>query len=314
MPIDPATQAFLDKANLNPPPRPGTLPLDEYRAAITALAPLGWDREEVGSVADLEVPRAGSSSVAVRLYRPENESGALVVCVHGGSWVRLSVDQQDEFYRALANRSGCALAAVDYRLAPESKLPNAIEEAYAAARWLQAEADQLGFDRARLGLLGESTGGGVAAAVAAMARDTGAVDFASQVLLFPLLAVRFDSPSWIEFGTDYLISQAAVEWSVEQYAPGVDRRDPRLSPLFGERFDGLPPTVVITAEFDPLRDDGEQYADALIGAGVPVRKVRAAGLIHHAPMVPKAIPAAVDFMQRFAEEIATSVSDSSERV
>jgi acetyl esterase len=180
--------------------------------------------------------------------------------------VRVTVDQQDEYYRALANRSGCMLAAVDYRLSPESRFPTAIEEVLAASRWLQSAAGELGYDAARFGILGESSGGNVAAAATRLARDRGDVDYAQQILLLPILEIRFDSPSWKQLGTDFLLKQAQVEWSVQQYAPGVDRSDPLLSPLCAADLAGLPPALIITAEYDPLRDDGERYAAALTQA------------------------------------------------
>jgi acetyl esterase len=297
MPLDEHTRAFIERANLNPAPAPGSLPLDAFREAAAALRPLGWDREEVAEVHELLIPVAGQAEVPVRVYRPETDGlTAMLVSVHGGSWVRGSVEIQDEYYRALANRAGCVVAAVDYHLAPESQLPNAIEEVLGAARWLQEVAADFGADPQRVAIYGESSGGNIAAAATLLSREQGGPHFAHQILLFPMLAIRFDSASWKEFGQDYVLKQAPTEWGAEQYAPGVDRRNPLLSPLFADSHANLPPALIITAEYDPLRDDGEQYADVLRDAGVPVHLWRADGLIHHAPLVPKAIPAAVAFL------------------
>lgn len=309
MPLDEHTRAFLRKANLSPAVPPGSVPLETFREAAAALRPLGWDREEVAEIRELLVPVPGQPDVPVRLYRPEADGTLpLVVCVHGGSWVRGSVDLQDEYYRVLANRSRCVLAAVDYRLSPESQFPNPIEEVLAASRWLQDAAADLGCDPGRVAIFGESSGGNLAAAATLLNRERGYVRFCHQILLFPILAIRFDSLSWDALGEDYLLKRAPTEWAVEQYAPGVDRRDPLLSPLHADNHADLPPTLIITAEYDPLRDDGEEYADALGQAGVPVRHWRAEGLIHHAPLVPKAIPAAIEFLDEVGAALGEAVA------
>jgi acetyl esterase len=298
MPLDEHARAFIEKANLNPAPAPGSLPLDTFREAAGALRPLGWDREEVAEVHELLIPVSGQLDVPVRVYRPQVDgTTAMLVCAHGGSWVRGSVEIQDEYYRTLANKTGCIVAAVDYHLAPESQYPNPIEEILGAARWLQEKAADFGADPDRVAIYGESSGGNLAAAATLLNRERDhGPRFAHQILLFPILAIRFDSASWNELGQDYVLKQAPTEWGAEQYAPNVDRRDPLLSPLFAESHADLPPALIITAEYDPLRDDGEEYAEALRGAGVPVRQWRASGLIHHAPLIPKAIPSAVPFL------------------
>jgi acetyl esterase len=307
MTIDNDTRQFLDKLNATTPPPPGSTPLKEFRAALDAFKPIGWDREELAEVRDLLIPVPGHSDVPVRLYRPEGDLPMpLLLCVHGGSWVRLSVEQQDEYYRALANRCGCVLGAVEYTLAPEAQLPQAIEEILAVAANLWPRGDELGFDSGRIGVLGESSGGNLVGAALQLARDRGEVEFDCQVMLLPMLAARFDSPSWKEYGDGYGLRQDSLEWALEQYAPGVSRTDPRLSPLLAEDFSGLPPALIVTAEADPLRDDGQLYAAALERAGVPTRHWRVDGLIHHAPMVPKEIPSAQVFLDEFGTAIAAA--------
>jgi acetyl esterase/lipase len=307
MPLDDDTRAFLDKGNQTTPPPPGSVPLAEFRAGLDAFKALSWDREELAEVRDVSVPVPGSTDVPVRLYRSAADgTPPLLVCVHGGSWVRLTVDQQDEYYRALANRSGLMIAAVDYTLSPESQLPGAIEEVLAVGRWAQGNAAELGADPERIGVMGESSGGNVVAAATQIARDRGDAPFAHQVLFVPCLDVRFESPSWDEFGAGFLIRRDALQWAVEQYAPGVEKTDPRVSPLCAEDVSDLPPALVITAEYDPLRDDGARYAERLKQAGVPVRYWQVPGLIHHAVMVPKAIPSAVAFM----DELAATLSET----
>lgn len=306
MPLDEHTRSFLEAGNINPPAPPGSVPIETFREALSALRPMGWEPEDVAEVQDITVPAPWGSPVPVRVYRPQADGPQpLIVLVHGGSWVRWSVDDADGLNRALANRTGAVLAAVDYSLAPEARFPTALEEVHAAARWLQEHAADFGCDPQSLGIMGESSGGNLVAAATLVARERRDVTYARQVLLIPLLDARFDSPSWKEFGADYLLKRPQLEWAVEQYAPGVDRRCPLLSPLLAGDLRDLPPALVVTAEYDPLRSDGEEYADRLRQAGVPVERWRAPGVIHHTLLLPKKIPRAVTFV----DELSTRVRD-----
>lgn len=312
MPLDDATKAFLGQMSKQPTSPPGQVPLDQFRAAVTALAPLGFDTEDVAEVRDFSVPGPYGEPVSVRLYRPQtDEPPPLVVAVHGGSWVRVTVDLMDGYYRCLSNRSGCVIAAVDYTLSPEARFPLALEESYAVAQWAQGVRGELGCRTDRLGIMGESSGGNMAAALALMARDRGDVNFTSQVLLLPVLDVHFDTDSWAELGRDYLLPKDQLEWAVQQYAPGEDRDNPLLSPLCAPDLSGLPPALIVTGEFDPLRDEGESYARRLRDAGVEVDAWRVDGLIHHALMVPKVLPIGVSMMDELGSRIAAMESATS---
>jgi acetyl esterase/lipase len=305
MPLDQATQAFIDQASQRPSPPPGQVPLDEFRAAVAALAPLGFDFQGgVDEVRDVWVPGPGHD-VRVRLYRPDTaDTPPLLVAVHGGSWVRVTIDLMDGYYQTLANKCGCAIAGVDYTLSPEAQFPVALEESYAVARWAQGARDELGCAPGRLGIMGESSGGNMAAAVALMARDRGDVGFTSQILVLPVLDTHFDTSSWDELGQDYLLPKEQLEWAVEQYAPGIDRDNPLLSPLLADDVSGLPQTLLVTGEYDPLRDEGERYGDRLREAGVDVDAWRIDGLIHHALMVPKVLPVGGRMMDGLGSRIA----------
>lgn len=290
MPLDDATQAFLEKSRSKSAPAPGEISLQEFRDAVEPFRELGFEREDVARVNDLKIPREGAEDVAIRLYRPDVERPMPVfVWVHGGSWVRVTVDLLDHHFRVMANRSGCAIAAVDYRLSPESQYPQAIEEVYHAAWWLKSEAKPLGLDPRRIGIGGDSSGGNVAAAAAIVDRRRRLVGFAYQALVLPVLDARFESDSWRELGEDYLLTKPQLEWAVEQYAPGADRDDPLLSPVRAPReaLEGIPPTRILTGEFDPLKDEGAAYAERLREAGTTVEVVEVPGLIHHAMMAPK---------------------------
>jgi acetyl esterase/lipase len=290
MPLDAETQAFLEKSRSKPGPAPGEMSLEEFRAAVEPFRQLGFEPEEVAAVDELSIPREGFEDVAVRLYRPDVERPMPVfVWVHGGSWVRVTVDLLDSHFRTIANRSGCAVAAVDYRLSPESQFPEAIEEVYHAAWWLKREAAPLGLNPNRIGLAGDSSGGNVAAAAALVDRRRRLVGFGYLALVLPVLDARFESESWRELGEDYLLTKPQLEWAVEQYAPGADRDDPLLSPVraTAEELEGIPPTRILTGEFDPLKGEGAIFAEQLREAGVEVELVEVPGLIHHAMMAPK---------------------------
>jgi acetyl esterase len=292
MGLDAETQAFLDKSNSKSGPAPGEMSLEDFRAAVEPFRELGFEREEVARVDDLTAPVTATTEVPVRLYRPD-APGPLPVMVwaHGGSWVRVTVDLLDNHFRVMANRSGCAIAAVDYGLSPESQFPTAIEEVYAAARWIKQTAVPLGLDGDRVGIGGESSGGNIAAATALLDRRRRLVGFGFQALIAPVLDARFESDSWQQLGTGYLLTEAQLQWALDQYAPGVDPDEPLLSPLRAapESLAGLPPTLVVTGEFDPLKDEGAAYARALRAAGVEVEHTEVEGLIHHAVMAPKLI-------------------------
>jgi len=304
MALDEQTQGFLDSARSKPAPAPGELSLEEFRAAVEPFRQLGFEREEVAHADELSIPRRGGADVAVRLYRPDAPAPLpLMVWVHGGSWVRVTVDLLDNHYRAMANRSGCAVAAVDYRLSPESRFPQAIEEAYAAAYWLKQHARALGLSERRIAIGGESSGGNVAAAAVLVDRDRRLVGFAFQALIVPVLDVRFETDSWERLGRDYLLTREQLEWALEQYAPGVHPTEPLLSPLAAESLRDLPPALIMTGEYDPLEDEGAAYAERLREAGVEVELVEVPGLIHHAIMA----PAAIDRGAELVEEAATKV-------
>ncbi len=290
MSYDEQTRQFLDRANSAKAPAPGTQSLADFRAAVAGFKSLGFDREPVAVCRDLEPRlRSGQRSKA-RLFVPDTAvPPPLVVWAHGGSWVRVDVDLMDGYFRVLANRSGCAILAVDYRLSPESQFPAAIEEIYGSATWARAHAREIGVDGDRIGVGGESSGANLAAAATLLARSLGEFQFSHQTLVVPLLDTAFDSPSWDALGTGYLLTKAQLEWALEMYAPGVDRGDPLLSPLRAPDHSSLPSALIVTGEYDPLRDDGERYADALRSAGVGVDLRRYEGLIHHAVMAPKSI-------------------------
>jgi acetyl esterase len=217
-----------------------------------------------------------------RLYDPRNGHGApVLVYLHGGGWVMGSIETVDGVCRRIAHRSGCAVLAVRYRLAPEHPWPAAIEDAEAAVAWLRTNAEAHGLDASRLAVAGDSAGGNLAAVLARRARDQGN-PFALQVLVYPIIdGVAGSAVGDPATGREYGLTSGDMAFFWDCYVPaGVDRKDPDLSPIYAESLAGLPPALVITAEHDVLREEGEAYAAALLEAGVPVVLTTYQGLIH----------------------------------
>jgi acetyl esterase len=214
--------------------------------------------------------RAGD--IPLRLYRPLGSSPAQVLPVlvyyHGGGWVIGDLDTHDTLCRQLCNGSGCAVVSVDYRVAPEHRYPAAVEDAFAALRWVQRNAGELHLDAARMAVGGDSAGGNLAAVAAILARDAGDVPLAFQLLIYPATDQRGETPSHESNGRGYLLTHETMDYFHDHYLP--DRKldlEWRASPLLHDNLAGLPPAFVLTAGYDPLRDEGLQYAQALTEAG-----------------------------------------------
>lgn len=254
--------------------------LEAMRTRPPIIAELKGPPEPVDHVADLTIDGPGGD-LGLRLYRPRCvESPPLLVYLHGGGWVVGDLDIQDGLCRALANRAGCAVLSVDYRLAPENPYPAAVDDTWAALEWAAANAAQLGVDPSRLGIAGDSAGGNLAAAGAIRSRDRGGPRLGVCAMLCPITDCRTDDRSMLEMAEGYFLTRERMEWYWDQYAPeGVDRADPELSPLRAD-LSGLPPTVVVTAGLDPLRDQGVDYARACSAAGTEAVLVHHPGTIH----------------------------------
>ena len=244
-------------------------------------------RAEVGAVEMTRFPGPGGP-VPVRIYRPRLEDTATLIPVvlwfHGGGWTTGSLETGDILARAVCHHTPAAVVAVDYRLAPEHPWPAATDDALAALGWLSEHLGELGGDPSRLAVGGDSAGGNIAAAVAHAARD-GDIDLAAQILVYPFLDLDAANepayPSMSRNAKDYYVTLADLHWCVSNYVrAGADPADHRVSPLRDDAFAGLPATVLATAEFDPLADQGLAYAARLRDAGVPVIGHSGAGLIH----------------------------------
>ena len=259
MTLDPDIAAVIDALNTGFPPV-HTMTGAQARAAIRGRLRTPAEPEPVGDVAEETVP---GGDIPVRIYRPRSPETAVVVFAHGGGFVFCDLDTHDALCRAICNGVGAVVVSVDYRLAPENRWPAAADDVYAVACW----AGRFG---GPLVVAGDSAGGNLAAVTALMARDRGGPGIAAQVLLYPALDADFDTESYHAYASGYYNTREAMIWYWDQYVPRpADRAHPYAGPLHAE-LSGLPPAVVVTAGFDPLRTEGDRYAAALTEAGVRV--------------------------------------------
>jgi len=235
----------------------------------------------VGDVENRYIP-GPDEDLAVRIYSPDGDTttGALVY-FHGGGWVIGDLDSHDETCRRLCSGAGVKVIAVHYRRAPETTFPGPVEDCYAATAWVARHAGELNIDPGRVAVGGDSAGGNLAAAVALMARDRDGPQLCFQLLIYPVTAADFDTGSYRDNAEGYLLSRRAMQWFWDQYVPDLaQRREPYAAPLAAPSLAGLPPALIQTAEYDPLRDEGEAFAAALERAGIAVKSTRYDGLIH----------------------------------
>ncbi len=283
--LQPDVNMVLDvMATLGLPPLE-SLPVADARAFMEATATQSPPGPEVGEVVDGVLP-GPAGDLEYRLYRPSSSGPHPVVAYfHGGGWVLGSHVSDDPLCRDLCVRSDAVIVSVNYRHAPEARFPAAADDAFAALQWIAANAIELGGIPGQLAVAGWSAGGNVAAVACQLGRDTGGPDIAGQLLLTPVTDCTFDRPSYRENADGYVLTRPLMEWFWDHYADPADRAHPKASPIRGD-LAGLPPAVIVTADFDPLRDEGQAYAAALAEAGVPVQHIRARGHIHTSvPMV-----------------------------
>jgi len=281
MPLDPQVKKILQEAAaLNLPAYQDLSPSAARKQMLDLTAPVD-PLMTVDRVEDRSIP-GPKSDIPVRLYYPEGEPPfAAVVYFHGGGWVIGSLDTHHGLCHALAKKSGCLVVSVDYRLAPEHRHPAAVEDAYAAAGWVAENAAALQADPQRIALAGDSAGGHLAAVVAQMARDRRGPCFVLQVLIYPITDCNFETSSYLNNADGCMLTRAMMKWFWNHYLETKALADdPYVSPLRAKDFNNLPPALVITAEFDPLRDEGEAYAAKLRQAGVNVKTIRYEGMIH----------------------------------
>lgn len=298
MPLDPQAREFLDKLQRSRAPSMHELSPDDARALVV---PLRMPREELRSIENRTIP-GPAGEIAARIYHPADAdrnpvtsgnrvpadvesvpalSLPVVVYFHGGGWVVGSIASHDALCRRLCNQAGCIIVSVEYRLAPEHKYPAALEDCFAATRWVAEHASELGGDPQRLVVSGDSAGGNLAAVVAIMARDQGGPQIARQVLIYPITDYMPEYDSYRRNGRDYFLTTESIAWFWEHYLESsAQGSEWQASPIRAADLSRLPPATVLVAEFDPLYDEGLAYADRLEAAGVPVRRIVSEGQIH----------------------------------
>ncbi|RKR92219.1 acetyl esterase/lipase [Micromonospora pisi] len=273
--LEPAAQAFAD-ATANPP-------------YLFDLGPING-RKAVDEVQSPQVPVPGTTKQTldnpeVTIFRPDHEAGPLpvILYIHGAGWVFGNDHTHDRLARELAAGVGAAVVFPNYRLSPEARYPTAITENYAVARWVVEHGVEHGLDASRIAVAGDSVGGNMSASLTLTAKQRGDVPLAGQVLFYPVTDASFDTDSYHQFAEGYFLRRDAMQWFWDQYTTDESQRaEITASPLRAtvEQLAGLPPALVITAEADVLRDEGEAYADKLRAAGVPVTALRYQGVIH----------------------------------
>jgi len=281
MPLDPQAQKIADTiAALNLKPIKDSTPAEARESMRTRTAGLG-PVEEVAAVADHRVPVEGGE-ITVRLYAPAGVGPhPVLVFYHGGGWVIGDLYTHDGLCRSIVNAAGCAVASVDYRLAPEFKFPIAVEDSYVALKWVAANAARLGLDSARVAVGGDSAGGNLAAVMALLARDRRGPRILLQVLVYPVTNHDFGTKSYAENATGYVLTTEDMRWFWRHYLSREEQGgEVSASPLRAKSLGDLPPALVITAGCDPLRDEGDAYAARLRDAGVPVTLTAYPGMFH----------------------------------
>lgn len=308
MPLNPQVEALLAMFAAMPKTDYATATAPELRAWMDVPMAFG-DPPAVAKVEAVTLPLEGRTLEA-RLFVPEGvvDPAPLLVYYHGGGWVVGTLDTHDGTCRTLARASGAAVLSIGYRLAPEHPYPAPVEDCYAALEWAAANAASLGCDPARLAVGGDSAGGNLSAAVSIMARDRGGPALRHQLLIYPVTGDDYSRPSYAENGGgDYFLSTAAMQWFWKQYAEGqADTRYARVDRTAD--LSGLPSATVITAEYDPLRDEGMAYAARLAEAGVSVDAAIAPGMIHGFFSMFQPIPDALEWIDRAGANLARALA------
>jgi acetyl esterase len=282
VPLHPQAKALCDAVNAMGGAAASDDRLQEARDGLALLTATGvGEPRAVARVEDRSAP-GPAGPVPVRIYRPTLDDGLpVLVWLHGGGWTIGSIDVCDGIARAIADAAHCVVVSVEYRLAPEHPFPAPLDDSWAGLQWAAAHAAEFGGDPTRVAVGGDSAGGNLAAVCALLARDAGAPNLALQLLVYPATDAACDTESQRVNGAGYLLDAAQMAWFYDCYLrAGGDPQDGRISPLRAPSVAGTAPARVITAEYDPLRDEGEAYAQRLADAGVPVTVSRYDGMIH----------------------------------
>lgn len=281
MTLDPQAKRVLEQMEKSGVPPLHTMSPQEARSVYSAMR-LTSDDEPVGSVEERNI--AGPhGDIPIRIYKPvqsTNEKLPILVFYHGGGWVIGNLDTHDNVCRILTNQANCIVVSVDYRLAPEHKFPVAVDDAFAALQWVAQHAGEIGGDADKIAVGGDSAGGNLATVMTIIAKEKRGPKLVYQLLIYPSTGVGH-TKSYDENGEGYYLTKDLMAWFRKHYMNSPeDANDPYFSPYLYDDVHDLPPAFVMTAEYDPLRDDGKAYADKLKSAGVDVQYIEYEGMIH----------------------------------
>jgi acetyl esterase len=306
MPLDPLVKAFLDRAAAIPRPKAWEVPPAIARQSFTAMMQMAAAKDvAVGRVENFMIPGPGGE-IRARCYAPVAASGPLptLIYFHGGGFVAGSLESHDGLCRLFAVEGGFKVISVDYRLAPEHPYPAAVDDAWAATQWIEANAAELGVDAGRIAVGGDSAGGMLAAIVTQLAREKGGLKIAYQLLLFPNTQIGGETASLSEFAVGYFLERRAIDYFNSLYlTPQADKNSAKVSPLRARDFAGLPPAYIMLAGYDPLHDEGLAYAEKLRAAGVKVTVEDYAGLVHGFIYLQTVLPQAHDAVAAAAKAV-----------
>ncbi|MHB1538391.1 MAG: alpha/beta hydrolase [Solirubrobacteraceae bacterium] len=308
--LDPDAGALLEAMLAAGTAQPYAMPLGDARERMrTALAVRG-EPIPLSSVEEISLP-SPHGPLALRIYRPGHGRLPAALFMHGGGWALNDLDTHDRLCRLIARRSGSLIASLDYRRAPEHRHPAPLEDAHLAYRWLLDNASSIGAEDSRLALVGESAGATTASALALLLRDLGGPAPSLQALAYPIVSLSEDWPSFEQRGSGYTLDREFVRWAWRHYlpdghSPASVESLPYLVPLPDVDLAGLPPTFLITAEFDPLRDQGFEYAQRLIAAGVEVEHVHAHDQMHGFMLLDRAVARVGPLVDRLGAALAAA--------
>ena len=309
MPVEPATAGLLQMLEDAGGPDISEQTPEDARAAMAGFAAMQAGAPEPARVENRTVPGPGGD-IPVRIYASAGDNLPVVMYFHGGGWVLGDIESHDGTCKQLLAEIGEAVVvSVDYRLAPEHKYPAAADDCYAATVWVAENGAEIGADGSRMAVAGDSAGGNLSAVVSQMARDRGGPAIAAQVLHVPVTDHSIDDyPSYTDNAEGYLLTRASMVWFWDHYLPSDDAgQEAYASPLRASDLSGLPPALVQTAEFDPLRDEGEAYAAALDAAGSSVTMHRYDGVVHDPFMMFAVVPTGVECLKEAAAFINAHV-------
>jgi acetyl esterase len=282
MPLDPQVEGLLSEMAAMGRPPIHQLSVPDARETAEGMISMAGDPAEVAAVDDITIPVDGSE-IGARVYTPDGDGPhPVVMFFHGGGWVICSLDTHDHVCRSICRDAAAIVVSVDYRMAPEYRFPTAVHDCFAATQWIAGNAETLGGDARRLAVCGDSAGGNLSAVVSQMARDAGGPSISYAALIYPAVDMTRKGGSLDDNATGYFLETDGMEWFMNHYLAEAERSDVLASPLLHSNLAGLPDCFIATCEFDPLRDEGEAYADALRANGVHVESKRYEGLIHGA--------------------------------